>query len=194
MHNRQKSLVQERVQASPASGSAQNSLKPRGNKSVNLVKEVSAFEQPYDFSGQIKDEQDEDTDNLYTNRIYQGALSSASRLSQIPGGQDKFNNADDDMVGGIEMMAPTAAYKTAAAEKSKNGDQLICTPPTKQKRRRLKAVDVNEDEDVRKEELLMMDLVGIGGDTGGNQQSSSAFDELDFTKMTADDLLTQVLE
>ena len=43
------------------------------------------------------------------------------------------------------------------------------------------------------DELLMMDLVGMG-DTGGNQQSSSGFDEMDFTKTSPEDLLVRVLE
>ena len=39
----------------------------------------------------------------------------------------------------------------------------------------------------------MMDLVGMG-DTGGNHQSSSGFDEMDFSKTTPDDLLVRVIE
>ena len=90
------------------------------------------------------------------------------------------------------MMAPTNTYKTAAA-KPKGGEDLLVTPP-KQAKRRMQVIDANKDEDNIREEQLMMDLVGMGGDTGGNQQSSSAFDELDFTKTTPDDLLTQVVE
>ena len=63
------------------------------------------------------------------------------------------------------------------------------------RKHRVQAIDVNKDEGVQRDELLMMDLVGMG-DTGGNQQSSCGFDEMvmDFTHTTADDLLVQVVE
>ena len=52
-----------------------------------------------------KREKHEDWEEGYSDRIYQGALSSASRLSQI----EQKKSKDADLLSGIEMMA---TYKT----------------------------------------------------------------------------------
>ena len=72
------------------------------------------------------------------------------------------------------MMAPTNAYRTAQTNKPKGGEELLCTPPRQAQRqqpkhqRRLVAIDVNKDEGNLRDEMNMMDLVGMGGDTYGN--------------------------
>ena len=40
-----------------------------------------------------------------------------------------------------------------------------------------------------REEGLIMDLVGMADETGGNNQSSSNFSEMDFVKTSREDLL-----
>lgn len=68
------------------------------------------------------------------------------------------------------MMAPTNAYRTAKTDKPKGVDELLCTPPKQvhKHQRRLVAIDVNKDEGNLRDEMNMMDLVGMGGDTFGN--------------------------
>ena len=88
-------------------------------------------------------------------------------------------------------MAPTQAYRTAANAASK----VVNSGAAGARKQRVQAIDLNKDEGVQRDELLMMDLVGMG-DTGGNQQSSSGMVDsmMDFARTTPEDLLVQVVE
>lgn len=118
----------------------------------------------------------------FSERLYDGALSSGSRMSDVVD-KTKQDKADLDLVSGIEMMTTNKAtgYRTA-------------DPTATKPRKRIQAIDLNNDIGLGLDEQLMMDLVGIGEDTGGFQYSSSGFDENDMTKTTPEDLLERVLE
>lgn len=172
------------MSAAPASGSAmisavtlQKGTTDRQNrKSVDQVPEA---EQAVDSE-----------ENEQYERVFDGVLSSASRLSQVQ--ENKID--DNDLIVGIELMAPTQAYRTSQSKRSGSKVGDVGQPQQNSGRRhRVKAIDINQDEGVQRDELLMLDLVGLG-ETGGNQQSSSVFDEMDFTRTTAEELLVQVLE
>jgi len=68
----------------------------------------------------------------------------------------KQDKADLDLVSGIEMMTTNKAtgYRTA-------------DPTATKPRKRIQAIDLNNDIGLGLDEQLMMDLVGIGEDTGG---------------------------
>jgi len=67
----------------------------------------------------VSNEKPSDEDNIHSERVYEGALSSASRLSQLD--SRKANGADFDLVSGVEMMSP---QKKGQPDKNRDGDHL----------------------------------------------------------------------
>ena len=136
------------MSAAPASGSAMIKA-VTGAKSG---REWTAYKDKVEPSvPSTPDEANIENDELY----HDGALSSGTRLSHVPQKKDKQKNTDMDLVNGIEMM--DSAFNTEKAPSTKKDLH----------KRRIQAIDLNQDEGVQAEEQLIMDLVGIGEDTAG---------------------------
>ena len=58
----------------------------------------------------------------------------------------------------------------------------------------MQAIDLNQDEGEQRDEMLIMDLVGMGETGGCIPQSSSAFEDLSLVKTSPQELFDQVIE
>ena len=150
---------QKSMSAAPASGSTTMipavvvSQPPSGSKNSSYGRQSSVQKSPQEQKQVFVNS--EESDRQRFENVFDGALSSASRLSQI-----KQSKADGDLIEGIELMAPTQAYRSAVNPKVVNSGAAGA------RKQRVQAIDLNKDEGVQRDELLMMDLVGM--DTGGN--------------------------